>query len=92
MPNLVNKKLDFGTIKKMATRPPGPFWVRGRAAGLFLGLGYAVQSFGGSRAGVGVVVQVYVELSSGLGDLEGSNRIHYAVEVFKIGAEDYEFH
>ena len=58
-----------------------------------LSLGYAVQgSFGGSRAGVGVVVQVYVELSSGLGDLEGSNRIHYAVEVFKIGAEDYEFH
>ena len=49
-------------------------------------------SCGGSRAGVGVVVQVYVELSSGLGDLEGSNRIHYAVEVFKIGAEDYEFH
>ena len=39
-----------------------------------------------------LVVQLYVEFSSGLDDLEGSNRINYAVEVLKIGAEDYEFH
>ena len=37
-------------------------------------------------------MQLYVEFSSGMDDLEGSNRINYAVEVLKIGAEEYEFH